>query len=126
MSETKTGYGNPPLRHQFKPGKSGNPRGRPKGSRNLSTDLAAVLSGTVEISDEGKQRRVSRQEAMLLKLCSQALGGDIRAAATVMDLGQRLLKSSDMRPQDLSETDQQIIDDFLRRHAARQRRDNDI
>ena len=30
----EVGYGKPPKAHRFKPGRSGNPRGRPKGSRN--------------------------------------------------------------------------------------------
>jgi len=30
----ETGYGKPPKAHQWKPGESGNPKGRPKGSRN--------------------------------------------------------------------------------------------
>ena len=31
----KVGYGRPPLTTRFKPGESGNPRGRPKGSKSL-------------------------------------------------------------------------------------------
>jgi hypothetical protein len=114
----EVGYKRPPRQHQFQPGRSGNPRGRPKGSKNLATDLAAVLRGKVEITQGGKRRRVTRQRAMLLKLSDQGLEGDVRASVAVMQFRQRLPEPSDTRTEELCETDRQIVDDFLRRHAA--------
>jgi hypothetical protein len=35
--DPRVGYGRPPLATRFRPGQSGNPRGRPKGARNLSS-----------------------------------------------------------------------------------------
>lgn len=55
----------PPKAHQLKSVQSGNPRGRPKGTRNLTTDLAELLSGPVVVGSNGKERRISRQKAML-------------------------------------------------------------
>ena len=36
----EVGYKKPPIHTRFKPGVSGNPKGRPKGTKNLATDLA--------------------------------------------------------------------------------------
>jgi hypothetical protein len=44
MAKYKVGYGKPPKATRFKPGKSGNAKGRPQGSRNLASDLAAELA----------------------------------------------------------------------------------
>jgi hypothetical protein len=46
-SDRGSGYGKPPLHTRFKPGQSGNPRGRPKGSLNFTTDLKTVLLAPV-------------------------------------------------------------------------------
>ena len=49
------GYRNPPKRHQFPKGKSGNPNGRPKGSKGLKTDLKQVLGTIRTIVVNGKE-----------------------------------------------------------------------
>ena len=38
------GYGRPPVHSRFKPGKSGNPKGRAKQSRNMRTIVQQVLN----------------------------------------------------------------------------------
>jgi hypothetical protein len=112
------GYKRPPKMTQFKPGQSGNPRGRPKGTRNLRTDLAETLSGRVVICKDGKQRRISRQEAMLLSLFNKAVQGDVKAATTVLNMTARLIPPVEApHEENLSEADEQIIADFLRRHT---------
>ena len=40
----KVGYKKPPIENQFKEGKSGNPKGRPLGSKNFSTILKPVFT----------------------------------------------------------------------------------
>ena len=41
--EYEVGYGKPPKDSQFKKGESGNKRGRPKGVKNLKTEVDAPL-----------------------------------------------------------------------------------
>ena len=64
MGREKVGYGRPPKANQFKPGKSGNPKGRPKGSLNLVNDLAAELSELITVREDGRARRISKQRAL--------------------------------------------------------------
>jgi hypothetical protein len=63
--DSKVGYGNPPKATRFKPGHSGNPKGRPKGSRNLATDLAAELGEQITVREEGHSRRITKQRALI-------------------------------------------------------------
>ena len=40
-------------------------RGRPRGARNLATDLSAELGKTVTIREDGRWRRISKQQALI-------------------------------------------------------------
>jgi Family of unknown function (DUF5681) len=91
MSEYKVGYRKPPKSGQFRRGKSGNPKGRPRGSLKLATDLAAELNEQITVREDGKPRRVSKQRALIKSLMAKALQGDVRANATVLALYARVI-----------------------------------
>ena len=80
----EVGYGKPPLNGRFKRGQSGNPRGRPKKSRNFKTDLKDELSETVRVNEGGAVQTVSKQRAILKRAMEKALKGDMRAAALIV------------------------------------------
>jgi hypothetical protein len=113
----EVGYGKPPKRTRFKPGESGNPRGRPKGTRNLKTDLAEELAERIAITEGGRRHSVSKQRGMLKQLMAKALRGDVRAANTVLGLVERLLDARVDADTALTAQDQGIISDFMRRHT---------
>ena len=119
IDESKTGHKRPPEKNRFKPGTSGNPLGRPKGSSNLSTDLTQLMARPVAIREDGKRRRISRQQAMLLSLFDKALHGDVRAINSITSMLIKLDPPSTAEPtreKKLSKLDQEIIEDFLRRN----------
>lgn len=72
------GYGKPPHFSRFKKGQSGNPKGRPKGSRTKDMPFEAVLGRKVTIRDQGEEREVTAAEAFLLHLAKQGLVGGPR------------------------------------------------
>ena len=67
----EVGYGKPPTRRRFK--KSGNLKGRPKGSKNRRTIVKAVANETHTVIENGKHRRRSTLELVLLRLRNMAL-----------------------------------------------------
>ncbi len=71
---------------QFKSGESGNPHGRPKGSRNLSTILREVLDEEIEITlPNGQKEKKPFAEVIARKLIKKAVEGDIRAIREIWD-----------------------------------------
>ena len=82
------GYRKPPLATRFQKGVSGNPRGRPKGARNLSTVVAAALNEKVLVTENGRKRRISKYEATVKQLVNRAAGGEARATQLLLGLIQ--------------------------------------
>ena len=72
----QVGYGRPPQHTRFKKGESGNPTGRPKGSKNLTTLLEKELKQRVMITENGRRRSITKQEAMVKHLVNKAVSGD--------------------------------------------------
>jgi Family of unknown function (DUF5681) len=77
--------GNPPKHTQFRKGTSGNPRGRPKGSKNLSTYLMEAARDQVIATVGGKTRRISSLQATTMQLATKAAGGDHAAIGRFLD-----------------------------------------
>ena len=112
----EVGYRRPPKHSQFKAGKSGNPRGRKKGSRGLKTDLAAELATRQTIQINKRPITDTRQRLLIMTLATRAASGDLKAAALLLPLIVNTLGIED-RGTDrtkLSAQDQAILDDLLR------------
>lgn len=83
-SDYTVGYGRPPVHSRFVKGRSGNPAGRPKGSRNFKTDLIEELQERISVRAGESVKKISKQQALIKTMVNKALKGDIRAADIVM------------------------------------------
>lgn len=69
---------------QFKPGQSGNPAGRPKGSKNQAKILKRLLEERVTVNLGRRRLRLTRAEVMLRATFRKAAHGDARAAKNLI------------------------------------------
>ncbi|QWE17157.1 DUF5681 domain-containing protein [Polynucleobacter sp. AP-Nino-20-G2] len=83
------GYRRPPKTTQFKKGESGNPKGRPKGSRSLQTILVEELKSSVTIHENGRSKTVKKGEVIAKQMVNKAMAGDHKAAHLVLGVSQQ-------------------------------------
>src|SRR4051812_23713755 len=79
MAEYVVGHGRPPKQTQFTKGRSGNPSGRPKGSQNLATVMEKTMRQRVKVTENGRERYLTKFEAIILQLGNKALKGEVNA-----------------------------------------------
>ena len=84
------GYGKPPRHTRFKPGVSGNPSGRPKDAKNLSTLVHEALNEPVIVSENGRRRKVSKRRAIIKQLINRSAQGDLKALQMLLAIMQEI------------------------------------
>ena len=84
-ADDDVGYGKPPRAHQFKPGTSGNPKGRPKGAKSEATILHELLQQKIGLNDRGKTRKITVHEAILRRIAEDCLKGNTKSAAFLLN-----------------------------------------
>jgi len=113
------GYRRPPASGRFKPGTSGNPRGRPKGARNFVTLLEQELQQTITVNENGKKKKITRQQAMVKRVVTNALNGDAKAILLLIDILKRTGQFNAQTAEDLLPDDYEaILDSYVRKRQS--------
>lgn len=84
----EVGYRKPPKVTRFTKGKSGNPKGRPKQSRNLVTLIDAELDKAVVIQEGNRKVTITKREALAKRMVNAALNGDAKSTSALINMDQ--------------------------------------
>ena len=90
-NEGEVGFKRPPVHSRFRKGCSGNSKGRPKGTKNLRTDLTEVLQERITVTEGDSKVRMSKQRALVKTVVAKSLKGDSRSITTLLNLMFRAL-----------------------------------
>lgn len=85
-NKSEIGYGRPPVHTQFKPGQSGNRRGRPKFPRDIEAVARRALNKKAIVTVQGRRRRLTKLEITFDQLANKSASGDIQAALAITKL----------------------------------------
>ena len=115
------GYKRPPKSGQFKPGQSGNPRGRKKQVANFKTDLIAELREPIVVRENGRERRLTKQQAFIKQLMALAIKGDIRAINAIVACTRSFGAAPDQAVDNdgIDSDDLNILQDYVDRERQR-------
>jgi hypothetical protein len=114
------GYRRPPKAHQWGPGVSGNPKGRPKGQYTLGELAELVVGQSVKVEGRGGQKEMALMRVILERAARDAAKGDLAAAKFVIAqlpkgarIGEPELTDEELKDQliqELTPEDLQLID----------------
>ena len=117
------GYGRPPEHTRFKPGQSGNRRGRPRRQRNVRTVVEETLNQRIKIREGNATRSLTKLDGMILTMINGALEGRAEGAGRIHLAGAvtwhdgRSPGSNRLEP--LTDNDDALLADYLERRGDR-------
>jgi hypothetical protein len=105
----RIGYCNPPVHSQLKPGQSGNPSGRAKGSQNLKSLFNKVLDEEISLREGTDVRKITKAEAIVRGVVVGALKGDARNTAILFRLAEQVGQFQDDDTRDITRIERVIV-----------------
>lgn len=115
QKDYEVGYKRPPREHQFKPGQSGNPKGRPQKNKNFVEDVKGEMNELIQIQEQGKLKKITKQKALAKRIVADALSGKTSIIKLLLPiLSDKNFEIKDFE-EDLSQEDQAILEDYIKR-----------
>jgi hypothetical protein len=115
------GHGKPPKHAQFKPGQSGNPRGRPRNTSSFDDDIETELCSSITVLEGGERKRITKRRAIAKQHVNRALNGDVRST-------ELLFKIRERQPSEQQDNVGALLEEFReknRRISAKRTQTND-
>ena len=114
----KVGPGRPPLHTRFKKGQSGNPGGR--SAKSLPALLANALNEAVYMTINGRRRRITKREAIVMQMVDKSASADLRATKMLIDLMKEIEQKASVaapppEPPRLAEAEEEVVQHFVAR-----------
>ena len=114
----EVGFGKPPKKSRFSKGVSGNPKGRPKGRRNMATVLEQTLQEKIVVNENGVRTKVTKLEAAAKQLVNKAAAGDLNALRQLYALARPGEDQSIVPEKPLEEADLKVMENIRQRIEA--------
>jgi hypothetical protein len=108
----RVGYGQPPRAHQFKPGESGNPNGRPQGAKSEATILQELFQHKITINERGTSRKITLLEGILRKIAEDCLKGNVKSFSFLLNRYHAITAGEPASPA-MSEDDAKVLNAYL-------------
>jgi hypothetical protein len=106
----------PPKETRFKPGQSGNPKGKAKGAIGISAQIEKLLRRKISVTENGVKRRLPLQEVMFASIAAKAVKGDLKAVEFLLRTRDRHEGNAaeTLDPAILDPDDHELIAEYLR------------
>ncbi|CCV15486.1 DUF5681 domain-containing protein [Mesorhizobium sp. STM 4661] len=117
--EESVGYGKPPKQARFRPGQSGNPKGRPKTkSKSFASGILAELEQLVVVRENGRELKLTKRAVIVKTLVAKAMKGEVRALKEIKELLPQQFKheGAALPGEDVSAEDVAALERFVERH----------
>jgi len=119
----EVGYRKPPRHSRFVKGRSGNPRGRPRGAKSFNTLLSDKLNEPVTVAENGGRRKISKREAIVTQLVNRSAAADFRAIKILLDIVRDIERQTEpisSETAEFSEADERVLKQLRARFSIRE------
>jgi len=110
------------VEHQFKPGQSGNPAGKAKGTPNITSRIKKILEMELDVKDPvtTKPAKKTVSEIIGLRLAKEAMSGNIKAVKIILDRVEGKVAAPDQSAEEwIGEQLQIIVDESQAKDNAK-------